>query len=466
MFLDIDLKRSSDIASIDDSGEILTYGDLCYFCEEFGKQIEHRTLIFILAQNTNASLLGYIGALSNRIVPLVLSSAMDRVLYDRFVSMYCPEYLWVPEYFAEESRGYGIVYRKSDYCLLKTGLTAPKLHDDLSLLLPTSGSTGSPKLVRHSYLNLEANAKNVGGIFNIDSSHRTMAVLPMHYTMGRSVIDSHLKAGATLLLCGKSLLDKVFWKRLKEEKATSLTGVPYSFEILAKMRFQKMELPDLQIITQGGGKLSEDLFKSLADYAKENGKKFIATYGQTECSARMTYLPPELATTKICSIGYAEPNTELSIIDENGVETFEGEAVGEMVFRGKNVTMGYAQCADDLVKGDENNGIMHTGDIVRRDEDGCYFVVGRMKRFLKIYGLRIALDEIENLVRTSFPNIDVVCSGNDEILKVFVTNENQLSSIKDFIVEKTHLFHKNVEMVYIESIPRNEAGKVLLNRLN
>lgn len=462
MFLNIDRQPAGAVASIDDSGDILTYGDLCAFSREFGEKIGHRTLIFILAQNINASLLGYIGALSSRIVPLVISAETDRDLYDRFVSIYHPEYLWAPNSF---SVAYDVCYEHKGYCLLRTGYNPPDLHQDLSLLLPTSGSTGSPKLVRHSYLNLEANATNVAGIFDIDATHRTMAVLPMHYTMGRSVIDSHLKAGATLLLCGKSLLDKVFWKRLKEEKVTSLTGVPYSFEILTKMRFQRMDLPDLKIITQGGGKLSEDLFRLLATYASEKGKKFIATYGQTECSARMAYLPAELAMTKTCSIGIAEPNTRLSIVDENGVESFEGEATGEMVFRGENVTMGYAQCAEDLVKGDENKGIMHTGDIARRDADGCYYIIGRKKRFLKIFGLRIALDEIENLVKSSFMDTDIVCSGDDEMLKVYVTDQNQQDAIKDFIVEKTHLFHKNIEMVYIEAIPRNETGKVLLNQL-
>lgn len=464
MFLDIDKINPSSIASVDDSGEELTYGKLCSFCTEFGNQIDHRTLIFILSQNSNASLMGYIASLSNRIVPLLISVATDRELYERFVSMYHPEYLWAPKSFAETTQ-FEICFENRDYCLMRTDLTAPELHDDLSLLLPTSGSTGSPKLVRHSYRNLEANAVNVGGIFNIDSTHRTMAALPIHYTMGRSVIDSHLKAGATLILCGKSLLDPIFWKRLKTEGVTSFTGVPYSYEIMTKMRFLRMDLPDLQIITQGGGKLSEDLFKSLALYAQEKDKKFIPTYGQTECSARMAYLPAEYAMTKTCSIGIAEPNTALSIIDENGIETYEGEATGEMVFRGENVTMGYAICAEDLIKGDENNGIMHTGDIARRDADGCYYIIGRMKRFLKIFGLRIALDEIENLVKSSFSDVDIVCGGSDELLRVYITNRSMIEPVRDFIVEKIHLFHKNIEMIYIDAIPRNEAGKVLLNQL-
>ena len=461
MYLNIDNAPKGRIACIDDSGSQLTYGDLCEFCKEFGRIINHRTLVFIMSTNTNASLLGYIACLNNKVVPLIISANTDEELFERFLQMYSPEYIWAPvgmKYLFER------VYEIDGYALFKTGNESPELYEDLSLLLPTSGSTGSPKLVRHSYRNLEANAENVCKIFNIDETHRTMAQLPMHYTMGRSVIDSHLFGHATILLTGKPLTDKLFWKRLKEEQATSFTGVPYSYEILLKMRFERLDLPYLKIITQGGGKLTEDMFIKLANYAKQKGKKFMPTYGQTECSARMTYLPAELASEKICSIGIAEPNTTLSIIDADGNESFEGEAVGEMVFRGENVTLGYATCADDLNLGDDNHGVMHTGDIARRDSDGCYYIVGRMKRFLKIFGLRIGLDEIENLVKAEF-NVDCVSTGYDELLRIYVTKEDIIKDVKAFICEKTHLYHNNVETLYIEEIPRTETGKVKLQEL-
>jgi acyl-coenzyme A synthetase/AMP-(fatty) acid ligase len=280
----------------------------------------------------------------------------------------------------------------------------------------------------------------------------------MHYTMGLSVIASHLLAGATLLLSGRSLLDKEFWSMLKD--ATSFTGVPYSYEILSKMRFTRMDLPNLKVITQGGGKLTPEMWNMLAKYAREKGKQFIATYGQSECTARMAYLPSEWAEKKICSIGIAEPGGQLSIVDTDGNETFEGEATGEMVYRGENVTLGYATCLEDLMKGDENHGVMHTGDLARRDADGCYFIVGRLKRFLKIFGLRIGLDEVENLVRQEFKT-DCFCKGNDEKLVVLVTDKSLVDTLPAFIEEKTHLFHQNIEVQLVDSILRNEAGKVI-----
>ena len=455
MFLNLDIKDRQRIAVIDDSGRSISYGDICDFSKEFAEHLPQRSLIFLLSENCIGSLLGYTSALSNRIVPLIISANTEEGLYNHLYDLYLPEYLWLPE---SKTEGKEVVFSAWGYCLVKTGNLHTPMFDELSLLLPTSGSTGSPKLVRHSYRNIEANADNVRRLFKLDGTEKAMAILPMHYTMGLSVIASHLLAGATLLLSGRSLLDKGFWATLKE--ATSFTGVPYSYEILTKMRFTRMDLPNLKVITQGGGKLTEAMWNTLAQYAQDKGKQFIATYGQSECTARMAYLPAELAMEKVCSIGIAEPGGQLSIVDDNGNESFEGETQGEMVYRGENVTLGYATCREDLLKGDENHGIMHTGDLARRDADGCYFIIGRLKRFLKIFGLRIGLDEVERMIKSEFKT-DCYCKGNDEKLIVLVTDSSLQEVLPTFIEEKTHLFHQAIEVQVVKEILRNEAGKVI-----
>ena len=455
MFLDLDQKERNKVAVIDDSGCSITYGGICDFSKEFANYLPQRSLVFILSENKIGALLGYTAALNNRIVPLIISAATEEGLYNQLYELYQPEYLWIPQAKAEGKKA---VFSARDYCLVKTGNKPVAMYEELSLLLPTSGSTGSPKLVRHSYRNIEANADNVRRLFKLDGTERAMAILPMHYTMGLSVIASHLLAGSTLLLSSRSLLDKGFWAMLNE--ATSFTGVPYSYEILMKMRFTRMDLPNLKVITQGGGKLSEEMFQALAQYANEHGKQFIATYGQTECTARMAYLPAELAMTKTCSIGIAEPGGQLSIVDDNGVESFEGEAQGEMVYRGENVTLGYATCKEDLMKGDENHGVMHTGDLARRDADGCYFIIGRLKRFLKIFGLRIGLDEVEQMIKEEYKT-DCYCKGDDEKLAVMVTDSRLKEVLPSFIEEKTHLFHQRIDVQVVDTILRNEAGKVI-----
>ena len=462
MFLNLDQKPPQSLAAVDDSRMSVTYDDIVSFAGSFKEVLPERTLVFIMATNTVGSLLGYTSCLSNGIVPLILSAHTEKGLYESLRDLYRPEYLWIPSEM-EADFGYDSIYSSYGYSLVRTGLTPPDMYPDLALLLPTSGSTGSPKLVRHSYRNIEANAENVSRMFGITQDFRAMCILPMHYTMGLSVIASHLFSGATLLLCGKSMLDKGFWSMLREERATILTGVPYSFEILSKMRFFRMDLPHLGIITQGGGRMSDELFRTCAEYADRTGKRFIATYGQTEGTARMAYLPPELALTKTGSIGIAEPGGQLSIVDDSGSETFDGEATGEMVYRGENVTLGYATCPEDLMRGDENHGVLHTGDIARRDADGCYYIIGRMKRFLKIFGLRIGLDEVEHIVKSAF-DTDCLCSGTDDMLTVRITNPDIRDKVLELIVEKTRLFHKNVEVVCVDRIERNEAGKAILNR--
>jgi acyl-coenzyme A synthetase/AMP-(fatty) acid ligase len=461
MFLDLEKKEKSSIAAIEITGASISYGELNNFANEFHSAINNRTLIFILSENTIGSLAGYVASLSVGVIPLLVSCNTDSGALNNLVAGYLPEYFWLPERLAGEYN-YKLIFKKFGYVLLRTGLKSFKLNENLSLLLSTSGSTGSVKLVRHSYLNVEKNARNVAEFFELNPEERPVAILPIHYTMGLSVITSHLFAGSTILLINAALTDRVFWKFIKEQKASSFTGVPFSFEVLYKLRFFNMELPDLKLLTQGGGKLSNELFKEYAEFARKTGKRFIATYGQTEGTARMAYLPADQATNKTGSIGKAIPNGQFSLVDEHGKEINKIEAEGELIYRGPNVTLGYAISGEDLIKGDENKGVLVTGDIARRDTDGYYYIIGRKSRFLKLYGSRISLDESEHIIKSSF-NIDCICTGNDLLMKIIITDKNKKDLIKQFMVEKTRLYHKAIEIVVVDELPKNEAGKPIYN---
>jgi long-chain acyl-CoA synthetase len=457
MFLDLDKKDKSSTAVIDIAGANISYGELTRFSEEFFLAIGRRTLLFILSENSIGSLAGYVASLSAKILPLLLSCNIDKEMLYNLTARYQPAYFWVPKKLTCEFK-YNTIFRRFGYALLSTGLTPFQLNDDLSLLLTTSGSTGSPKLVRHSYLNVEENARNVAAIFDALPGDRPVAILPMHYTMGLSVITSHLFAGSTILLMNSTLTDKAFWKFIRDQRASSFTGVPYSFEVLYKLRFFNMELPCLKILSQGGGKLNNQLFREFADYAQKNGKKFIATYGQTEGTARMAYLPAEMAVSKTGSIGKAIPKGQLSLIDDNGTEITEAEAVGQLVYRGPNVTLGYALTGGDLAKGDENNGVLFTGDVARRDSEGYYYIVGRNSRFLKLFGSRISLDESEHIIKSVF-NIECICTGNDKLMKIFITDKYKQELVKKLIIDKTRVNHNAIEVIVVDEIPKNETGK-------
>lgn len=461
MFLDLENKEQSSIAAIDDFGVEINYRELIRFSSEFFTYIKKRSLIFILSNNSIGSLAGYVASMNNKVVPLLLNHNLDLELLNHLIDVYNPKYLWVPEEI-ELGSTYNCVFKKYNYKLLITKCKSFKFYDELALLLSTSGSTGSPKLVRHSYVNINESARSVAKIFELTSADRGIANLPMYYTMGLSVINSHLFAGARLLLSNKSLSDTEFWKFIKDQKATSLTGVPYSYEFLSKIGFFKMDLPDLNIVAQGGGKLRSDLFKNLAEFALKKGKRFFATYGQTEGTARMTYLEPEMAIHKIGSIGKAIPGGYIEIIDKNKKTLTDNNVVGEMVYYGPNVTLGYANKRSDLSIGDENKGVLRTGDIVKRDKDGYYYVIGRMNRFLKIFGLRISLDEMQEMVREKF-QIDCICAGEDEKMKVYITKADLKKEVSDFIAKKTRLFHGSYQVEITNEIPRTETGKPIFD---
>lgn len=463
MVLNIENKDRNAVAARDSQGQQLTYGELIDFSEELKSLLPARSLLFMLVENNVGGIAWTIGNICAGNVPLILNAHMDEELYRSLYELYQPPYVCVPEGMAVKF-SYEVVGTRYGYSLMKTENEVCPLHDDLSHLLPTSGSTGSPKLVRHKYENIEAAALNISTFFQLTNEERPLMVLPLYYTMGLSMVFSHLYVGATVLITNLNMTDRRFWQFMKEEQATSFTGVPYSFEILNLMRFFRMDLPDLKLLTQGGGRMPRELNLKFAEWCSDTGRQWIATYGQSECTARMAWLPPQWAIEKVGSIGIAVPNAELSLIDMDGNAIMTPHTEGEMCYRGKNVTMGYARQRDDLLLGDERNGFIRTGDLAYFDEDGCYYIVGRMGRFLKLFGMRVGLDECERIVKGKF-NIECACVGTDEKMLVYITNDSLKAQVKDELVARLKLVASSFEVRVVVEIPKNEAGKTLYSKL-
>lgn len=463
MFLNLEKRNPTTIAAIDEFGHQLSYGDLCEQGQRLAECIPAGSLVFSFCENTVGSLIGYVGFLAHGIVPLLLDKDLDAALCERLIATYRPGWLWRPQ--GQNGPCAQAVLTLENYELLPTGLAPYPLHPDLALLVSTSGSTGSPRLVRQSHRNILSNAMSITEYLMIDNRERPVLNLPMHYVYGLSVINSHLLAGATLLLTTQGMMQREFWSFVKEQNASSIAGVPYTYEMLKKLRFMSMQLPALKTLTQAGGKLQPELHREFASYARKNGKAFVVMYGAAEATSRMGYLPAEKSLEKCGSMGKAIPGGRFCIIDERGNEIDRAGQVGELVYFGGNVTLGYAECGDDLQKGDERDGCLHTGDMVRRDEDGYYYVVGRKKRFLKIFGNRIGLDEVENLVRAAFPDMSCACAGRDDCLYIFITDESYADDVRQFVAKKTQLHHSAVRIKTLPDIPKNSAGKILYARL-
>ena len=460
-------KDLTKIAAIEDCGSSITYGELLEFSEKIENLIPSRSLVAVLCKNSIGAMAGYLAFLENKIVPLMLSAKLDFDLYMYLIETYHPAYVWAPSDIQDKVEGFAKIYEAYGYILYKTNYEMHPLFPELALLLTTSGSTGSPKLVRQSYKNILANTESIVEYLHLNDTERPITTLPMNYTYGLSIINSHIYAGARLLLTEKTLMQKEFWEFFKQQEATSFGGVPYTYEILAKLRFFRMDLPSLRYMTQAGGKLIPELHRKFAEYAKETNREFVVMYGQTEATARMAYLPPENSLEKYGSMGIAIPGGKFDLIDTEGEVISESDVIGELVYSGDNVTLGYAESGKDLIKGDERSGVLVTGDMAKRDADGYYYIVGRKKRFLKIFGNRVNLDETERLIRENFPGQDCACGGVDDKMRIYVIEEKVecREEIRKFVSLKTGLNSSAFEICQVPEIPKNESGKVLYTKL-
>lgn len=460
---------------IEDPGMQITYGQLDRFCNAFSDVTKTRKLAFLLCKNTAGSLLGYIACLRQGIVPLLLDARMDEGLFWELFKIYDPDYIYFPveeaEWIWESVKNSESILNRYGYQLLeRTPEKETRMDKELAVLLTTSGSTGSPKLVRQSYKNIDANAKSIKEYLHLDAEERPITTLPMNYTYGLSVINSHMEAGAAILLTERSLFEKEFWDFFRREEATSVNGVPFTYEMLFKLGFLEMNLPSLKTMTQAGGKLSLEFHRRFASYARETGRQFIVMYGQTEATARMSYLPPEYSYEKIGSIGIAIPGGEFLLMEEQSGEVnkiTEPEKEGELYYKGPNVTLGYAQEKADLEKGDERCGCLATGDIAKRDRDGFYYITGRKKRFLKILGNRVNLDEAEQILKARFPEIEMVLSGQDDRMDIYIAGEEtrDRDEAAAFLSEKMKLNPSVFHAHFISEIPKNASGKILYKDL-
>ena len=461
-----DLEKYKDnIALIDEFGGQLTYGQLNANANALAEAVGKRCLVFSLCRNEIGSVIGYIGFVNNGIVPVQLNAHLDDTLFNNLLVTYEPSFLWVPKDQISRFQGMEERYSAYNYVLLKTGFTKEyPLYHELGLLITTSGSTGSPKFVRQSYENLIVNATSIAEYLKLNATERPITTLPMNYVYGLSIINSHFLVGATLLLTDKGLMQKEFWNFFKEQKATSFGGVPYTYEMLDKLRFYRMKLPSLRTMTQAGGKIVPELHEKFAKYAEENNKNFVVMYGAAEATSRMGYLPPERAVEKKGSMGIPIPGGVFHLVDVSGNEIVEPCVIGELVYEGKNVTLGYAEKGEDLILGDERQGRLETGDMAQFDEDGYYYIVGRKKRFLKIYGNRVNLVEIDRIIKGHF-EIEVASAGVDDHMYIFVTDEMYSDQVRDYVIKKTKLNPAAFKVIVINEIPKNDSGKTRYKEL-
>ncbi|WP_332665552.1 AMP-binding protein [Aeromicrobium sp.] len=431
-----DLRRWGSRPALIAADDSLTYAELADRIESMPWQDERR-LVLVPGANTLETLAAYVSAIANGHVVLLVPGDSPAV-FESLIDAYDPDLVFdaVAGGFVERHEG-----------------TRHDLHPDLALLMTTSGSTGSPKLVRLSRDNVLSNAGAIAGYLGLTAADRAITTLPMHYCYGLSVIHSHLIAGAGVVVTDWSVLDPCLWDLADREQVTSFAGVPYTFDLLDSSGFAERELPSLRYVTQAGGRLAPERVAGYARLGRERGWDFIAMYGQTEATARMAYLPPKLAESHPHALGVPIPGGSFQIDPVAGEQR---PGVGELVYRGDNVMMGYASSAADLARGRDVSEL-RTGDLVRRDDDGLLEWVGRRSRFAKAYGVRIDLDDLEAVVARHGGAARCVSTGDR--LHVFIDWHQDAADLHGLVARTAGLPAHAVSVTRLRWVPRNASGK-------
>jgi len=427
-------KLKNKVALETENKNVFTYSDIVDFLKIINKKIKKKSLILIISDNTLASISGYASFMISNNIIIVIDKNFKLDFIKKTIKEFKPNYIYAPLIFINKlDKLHDEKINLDDYKLFSTkNKKIIKLNFKNKLLLSTSGTTQSPKFVRLSSENIYFNTENIIQYLNINKKHIGLTTMPMAYSYGLSIINTHLEAGAKIVISKTTIFEKKFWNILNNFKITSLGGVPDFYEMLQKLKFEKFELPHLKYITQAGGKLSNDL----TEYIKKNlirKFKFYTMYGQTEASPRISYLPYKYFNQKSFSIGKALMGCKIELIDEKNKKIVKENKIGEIVFYGKNVCLGYAKNFNDLKKGDENKSKLFTGDLAYKDKDGFFYIVGRKNKISKIFGLRIDLEQIEKLIKLK--GFIIRCIPDNKYLKIEISHRISLKQTGKIIEE-------------------------------
>ncbi len=444
-FLDNLKNYNNKIAVTTEEGKNISYKELLKETDKLKKFLDtkNKSLVFLIGKNNLETIISYISSIHSDHAVALLDEKIDSELLENLIIKYRPDFVISEKNKKIKSQEFSLCSDYYNFKILKNKNSVNKnINKNLLFLISTSGSTGSSKFVRISFENTQNNLLSILKYLPINEKDVTITTLPISYVYGLSIFNTHLYQGARIVLNEKSVIEKRFLNLLEKEKVTSFGGVPYTFSIIDRVHKNKINFDSLKYVTQAGGKMNEKLLKNIMDLFKSNNKKFISMYGAAEATARMSYLDWKYAEDKFGSIGKPILGGEFSLENNNGQKINETNVEGELIYKGNNVCLGYANHISDLSLGDINKGILKTGDIALKDKDDFFYLKGRKDRYVKIFGLRLNLDELEELV--SNYGVENICKFDTEnkINILIKENTNNFNLIK-YISGKLSL-HPNV----------------------
>jgi len=338
----------------------------------------------------------------------------------------------------------------------------------------TSGSTGEPKGVMVSHKNLIANTESIITYLKLSQDDRMLVVLPFYYCYGLSLLHTHLRVGGSIVFNNSFIFIGGIIRDLLEQKCTGFAGVPSHFQILLRKsdNFKTTRFPDLRYVTQAGGKLAP-IF--IDEFRKSHPEiTFIVMYGQTEATARLSYLPPELYEARKGSMGKGIPGVELKVVNEKGEKIKPGE-IGEVIARGDNIMLGYFG-DEEGTRNTIRNGWLYTGDLGTVDKDDYIFLTARKKEIIKVGGKRISPKEIEAVILEIPEVVDCTIEGVEDELQgealkaiVVIRPENGKESMVERIKQhcSMHLALYKVPQIFElkEQLVISATGKKIKGKL-
>lgn len=344
---------------------------------------------------------------------------------------------------------------------------------DLAALMFTSGSTGAPKGVMVTHRNVECNTQDIISYLGLTSHDRVMVVLPFHYCFGMSLLHTHLMAGGSLVLNNEFMYPEAVLQEMIERGCTGLAGVPSTYQILLRRsRFRELRFPALRWLQQAGGKLPNPFINEIR--AAFPQVSYYLMYGQTEATARLSYLPPDRLSDKLGSIGRGLPSTRLEVLKTDGMPVIPGsDDIGEIVASGDNITLGYWNDPEETAKY-FRNGKLYTGDIARVDADGFIFIVERERDLIKSGGNRVSAKEVEDVIAELPEVVEVAVVGVPhellgEAIHAFVVPVRNAAIAPDVVAAhcaaRLPSFKVPEQVTFLDRLPHNQAGKVLKARL-
>lgn len=437
-----EIKLSDNIAIKDDKGHWISYRQLYEGACNMEEYRDNRVLTLVYCDNSFENLTMVLKLFFLGQPMILLSQNSDNAFRNEITEKFCPFYCWEKGELKKVDDENTIFY---------------EMHQELALLLSTSGSIGKPKLVKISYQNIAEELQIGIGEFQIREGQKGIRVLPIEHVSGLAFCLCHWNVGGCVVTTDVHVMSSHFDCLYDQEGIHNMIGIPFHYRILLKKGFwqDKGRISRLNCALDIGAKLDERDQYTLVSLLQE---KFVISYGQTECMSAVAVAAFKIPEAKPGTVGRPVPGVKASV-DEKG----------ELYIESPTVCMGYALDYRDLGKGDINKGIIATGDLASIDEDGYIFLKGRIRRFVKILGNRIGLDELEGLLRANFPGHEFACTGENDELNVFfkrIDGYDFEGLCKKVLFKKADIPFSMVHCHCIEEFPRSSAGKVLYSALD